>query len=76
MCFLCCYANHLSFLNICAAVLGYMEVAINLHGIELTVSELTLVRGHSILDVRQDVVQTYTNSPHKFTVFQNNILSC
>jgi hypothetical protein len=53
-----------------------MEVAIKLYGIELSVSELTLVRGHSILDVRKDVVQTYTNSPHKFTVFQNNILSC
>jgi len=53
-----------------------MEVAINLHGIELTVPELTLVRGHSVLDVRKVVVQTYTTSPHKFTMFQNNNLSC
>ena len=61
--------------NICAALLGYMEVAINLHGIELTASKLTLVRGHNILDVRKDVVQTYTKLARKFTVFLYNILS-
>jgi len=61
--------------NICPALLGYMEVAINLRGIELAVSELTLMRDRCILDVRKDVVQTYTNSPRKFTVFQNNMLS-
>jgi len=36
-----------------------MEVAIDRHGIELTMSELTHVRCHSRLDVRKDVVQTY-----------------
>jgi len=71
MCFLCCYANHLNFLfSICAAVLGHMEVAINLHGIELTVSKLTHVRGHSILDVRKDVVQ------YKLTQNQHVSLQC